>query len=229
MMLIANFSSSQESTYPVDTNLFLDQVEPPKDDYLLSMLPEFSESIPVDTFSELNPVGGFFELNPIDDSFINEFILPTGDALFTEQIPDEFQNPNTDLVADSATGCSSLSLSRSRVRSRSDVCPAQDRYLTVNTDEDVKKYWCFKINPDFANIPVCRIRNTDVQIMEERLRALTGDVSSDVLPQVEFSYLVEGTLRKSFVPHLSPLSDFPAVLEFLDIAIYLYTLHKTTG
>ena len=108
----------------------------------------------VDIFSSNNDLTfDEVESNLSDGLFTNEAGSDIGDNLF-----DDF------LAVDDSSCPSSFTLSRRRIRIRSDSCSATqsgsnpERYLDVRTDEDVKKYWCSESNyAGFSNIPVCNI------------------------------------------------------------------------
>jgi hypothetical protein len=94
--------------------------------------------------------------NP-EDLLFDGAVPGAADELY--MIEDEFQTVDTNLIADIADDCAFISSPASRIRARADSCPGQSQapFLDVQTDDDVKKYWCSESKfVGFGNIPVCK-------------------------------------------------------------------------
>lgn len=124
-----------------------------------------------------NEVGSNIGDNTLTDDDDDDGFLTAEEPFPIDSIPNDFSVTNND-----PPNCfSSSSLSRRRIRTRSSVaeenngvCPASQsgssgstgsnshdtpgKYLDVQTDEDVQKYWCSESDHvGFSNIPVCNI------------------------------------------------------------------------
>jgi hypothetical protein len=153
------------------------------------------------------------EWNGYDEPLFEDDVGPNVENLFIPDFdgldlgtPDEsyiedFQTMDASFLADSADDCGSIFSRASRIRARANVCSSQSQapYLDVQTDEDVKRYWCSESMFDkFANIPVCK-KNIPGLNPSDRTMTTTIDGVSILAPG--FHYLPFCTPSR-FIPSL---------------------------
>jgi hypothetical protein len=157
-----------------------------------------------------NPYIAFDGSVPDTGDFLFDGSVPdTGDLLFDgpdlgtvkESYVEDFQTMDENLIADSADDCGSIFSRASRIRARANICPSQSQspYLDVQTDEDVKRYWCSgSILDNFANIPVCKKHITGLNPSDRTMIPTIDGVST---PAPGFHYLPFCTPSR-FIPSL---------------------------